>query len=73
MKNEFKAFDNDMHIYDSPDLYGSFLQRMLGANPRHEPQIGPVALRIDSCTTVSFCSRCVTLRQSKCSALQRRA
>lgn len=41
MKNGFKAFDNDMHIYDSPDLYGSFLQRMLGANPRHEPQIGP--------------------------------
>ncbi|MFQ5875862.1 MAG: M24 family metallopeptidase [Dehalococcoidia bacterium] len=23
------------------DLYGSYLQGMLGANPRHEPQIGP--------------------------------
>lgn len=73
MKNGFKAFDNDMHIYDSLDLYGSFLQRMLGANPRHEPQIGPVALRINSCTTMSFYSHCISLQKSKRSALQRRA
>jgi Xaa-Pro aminopeptidase len=29
-------------IYDTGyDVYGGYLQGMLGANPRHEPQIGP--------------------------------
>ncbi|HEX6190665.1 MAG TPA: hypothetical protein VFZ40_21620, partial [Pyrinomonadaceae bacterium] len=37
MKNEFKALDSDMHVYDPPDLYLNYMDRKWGDRiPRGE-------------------------------------
>jgi Xaa-Pro aminopeptidase len=41
-KNSADSLAAGKFIYDTGyDVYGGYLQGMLGANPRHEPQIGP--------------------------------